>query len=180
MSEQWITVEEAPLYEVSSNGDVRNINSGRILAPRPETAPRNKLPRVRVFLWNDGCLKAFFLHRLVAKAFIPNPENKPFVMHINGDYTDNRAVNLKWACIDEIRQNPVVVERNKFKKSMPGISKPRKKIYCPELNKTFPSIKAASRASGVSYEAIQVVLMGRMKSANGMRFECVNEKEVSE
>ena len=174
MSEQWVTIEEVPLYEVSSYGDVRNINTGRILTPRLETAPRNKIPRARVFLWNGDCLQAFMLHRLVAKAFIPNPENKPFVMHIDGDYTDNRAANLKWACKEEILQNPVIVERNKFRKAIPGISKPRKKVYCPDLNETFPSVKAAAKASGVSYEAVQVVLKGKMRSANGMRFEYVD------
>lgn len=50
----------------------------------------------RVSLWNNGKGKHFFIHRLVAEAFIPNPDNKPHINHINGIKTDYSINNLEW------------------------------------------------------------------------------------
>ena len=52
------------------------------------------------------------IHRIVAKLFVPNPDNKPCVDHINGDKHDNRAVNLRWVTYKENNDNPYT--RNKF------------------------------------------------------------------
>jgi len=49
--------------------------------------------------------KDVLLHRVVAKAFVPNPDNKPYVDHINGLETDNRPANLRWATQSENQHN---------------------------------------------------------------------------
>jgi predicted XRE-type DNA-binding protein len=56
---------------------------------------------MNVELWNGGKGKRITVHRLVAQHFIPNPENKPEVNHLNGVKTDNSVDNLEWVTSQE-------------------------------------------------------------------------------
>ena len=73
-------------YEVSNWGRVRSI---KILKPF-----RDRNGYLKYLLSNPGKVKSYFIHRLVALAFIPNPENKPEVNHIDGNKQNNCADNL--------------------------------------------------------------------------------------
>lgn len=83
-------------YLVSENGEVWSVRRKRKLSPK-----RTRAGYLRVTLSVDGIAKTFAIHRLVAVAFIPNPENKPTVNHINEIKDDNRASNLEWATAKE-------------------------------------------------------------------------------
>jgi len=88
------------LYEVSNFGNVKSLSYHRTKVERIlrlSTAAGYPL----IHLYKCGKSTAIKIHRLVATAFIPNPDSKPTVNHINGIKTDNRVQNLEWATYSE-------------------------------------------------------------------------------
>lgn len=104
---KWKKIEGYENYLVSSNGDVKNDKTGRILKKY-----RNKKGYETVNLYKNGKMKTFQVHRLVAMAFIPNPIGLPCIDHINTIRNDNRAENLKWCTHKENSNNPLTLENS--------------------------------------------------------------------
>lgn len=97
------------LYQVSSLGRVRSVkNRCRLLG---NYLDGKGYPIAR--LCKNGKAITINVHRLVAKAFIPNPLNKPAVNHINSTPTDNRASNLEWCTIAENNRHSLIAGRRK-------------------------------------------------------------------
>jgi hypothetical protein len=93
------------LYEVSNTGRVYSKIKKIVLEPsilmpslkwRAVSRNRSTKPYFEVLLRKDGKQKHCLVHRLVAEAFLENPENKPFVNHLNEVTVDNRVQNLEW------------------------------------------------------------------------------------
>ena len=103
--EFWAKIEGWDNYSVSSFGRVRNDNTMHIIRNKPTAAGYEK-----VTLWAHNKPKWFFVHRLVAKAFIPKVEGKESVDHINGVRNDNRAENLRWCNQWENVHYPLAIE----------------------------------------------------------------------
>lgn len=96
------------LYQVSNYGRVKGLERSvennhrshrpeRIVAQSEAGKPTNGQRYLQVGLWHNGKVKRFLVHRLVAEAFVPNPESKGTVNHKNTNKHDNRAENLEWA-----------------------------------------------------------------------------------
>ena len=179
MTEIWLPIEGYEnLYEVSNLGRVRSLEHtvtnkngskrkfpGKILKPR---AHRNGY--LKAELYKNGIRRYFLLHRLVATAFIPNPNNLPQVNHLDEDKTNNTVENLEWCTAEYNNNYGTHNERN---------IKLRKIIRCVELDKTFPSILAASKELNLSSGNISRVLTGRYKTTGGYHFEFAETKTAS-
>ena len=109
MAAIWKSVDGTDL-EVSNEGNVRR--NGIELSTRINCGGYRVVSRDK---W------MYYIHRLVATAFIPNPENKRCVDHINGDKLDNRLENLRWS---------TYVENGRNSKKRSGRPLPRGVIMC--------------------------------------------------
>lgn len=104
-------------YQVSDLGRVKSlsrnsIRRGRIYPQKESILRQSGLKYLSVSLQKEGISKRCNVHRLVANAFIPNPENKPEVNHINGIKTDNRSSQLEWVTRRENEDHSIL---NKLK-----------------------------------------------------------------
>ena len=139
-------------FKVSNKGSVKN-NSNRELSLE---LTRNGYLRVTK---NN---KHYLVHRLVAQAFIPNPDNLPCVNHKNEDRTDNRVENLEWCTYS---YNINYGSRN---------SKMSKKVNQltleGELVKVFDSIREASRYTGIPAPNILNCCKGNLNKTHGFKW----------
>ena len=103
-------------YQVTEDGKVIS-PSGKELKPRPT---KTGYKRIQINY------KDYYIHRLVAEKFVPNPDNKPQVDHINGDKGDNRAENLRWCTQTENMRNPIT--RTKISQIMSGHKRTKESI----------------------------------------------------
>ena len=111
--EEWKAIEEYDgRYEVSSFGRVRSLKrEQRIL--KADCFGRY----LQVGLYKNGVIKKKKVHRLVATAFIPNPENKPQVNHIDGNTKNNNIDNLEWTTAQEnVKHSNRTLKRGKGRK----------------------------------------------------------------
>ena len=108
MIEEWKVIDGYNNnYSVSNKGNVKNNNTERILK---QTINRDGYHRLSLYV--DRKQKTVEIHRLVAIAFIPNPENKPCVDHINNNKIDNNVNNLRWATRSENQHNHKLSKAN--------------------------------------------------------------------
>lgn len=113
MAEIWKDIENFEgLYQISSKGRIRRITKTGKKKILKQFLDSSIGGYYRVNLCKNGKSTKAKPHQLVAQAFIPNPENKPCIDHINTDRTDNRVENLRWVTRKENSNNPLSIINN--------------------------------------------------------------------
>lgn len=149
MKEKWKPIKGYEhIYAVSNDGRVKNLKTGRIIKPFI-----NNKGYVMIQLHKNGIRKLYLTHRLVAEAFISNPNNYPCINHKNEIKTDNNILNLEWVTYS---QNMLA---NGLSKRIAVKSAEKRKKPVRQLDKgiviaIFPSVKDAAEALGVRHQSI--------------------------
>lgn len=186
MKEIWKEVKDFEgLYEVSNLGNVRSLDriskNGHFLKGRILKKHKNDEGYLKVTLNKNNIVKYHSIHRLVAIAFIPNPEDKPQVNHIDEDKENNKAENLNWMTSKENNDWGTRKERaiassinnpkrdylelgKKFSKAIYYIDKDGNKI-------SFYGINQAARELGLTVAGISANLHNHTKTYKGLVFK---------
>ena len=167
--EKYMIIPGLDNFAISNKGNLKNIRNGRILK---QTI--NSRGYYQCNVSQDGAKKSLRIHRLVGLLFVSNPENKPYINHIDGDKLNNDTSNLEWVTAKE---NDSHARKNGLKKGNRPIKS--SSIYSGE-EFVFYSIGEASSVLGINKGSIHKVLSGKYRQTKGFRFEYLeNEKEYN-
>lgn len=158
------------LYAVTSCGKVWSYRNKKFLKPRK----KNK-GYLAVALCKDGTQKNYTIHRLVAEAYLPNPNNLPQVNHKDENKTHNYINNLEWISgIDNMNYGT----RNE--RAGKAISEAKKKpVICVETGVIYPSVMEAGLLTGIAKTTISAVCrkVPHQITAGGYHWEFYEKKE---
>ena len=174
------------LYQVSNYGRIKSLekeiiyidnrirhNKEKILSNKINRKGKQNVIYYTIKLFNNKESKNFEIHRIVAKTFIPNPENKPTVDHITPTSfykCDNRACNLRWATFDEQQKhafnNCGKISPMKGKINTYNCKKVEQYDNDMKLINTFLSLHDIERQLGYNFKCISNCCIANLKNKN--------------
>lgn len=168
-------IKDFPDYYITDTGDVYSRITGRFIKMKLSLA-KNGYLRVQVCRNHKKYIK--LVHRLVAETFIPNPENKCDVNHIDGNKQNNNVENLEWATRSEnelhsyriLKKKPNCPNTNKFGKDSTRAMLVQQIKDCKVIAE-FYGVREASRTTGINCHAIYNCCQKRSKSSGGFQWK---------
>lgn len=160
MEEIWKDIEGYEgLYQVSNTGKVRSLNYGRTGKVKELVPTPTRNGYLQVTLCENGEKKPFRVHRLVAQAFLPNPDNLPVINHLDEVKHNNHVSNLEWTTQKEnlLYSNVGWSGRPVMQFTKSGLA----------IIREYKSAREASRHTGVYQSDISSCCSGKLKSAGG-------------
>lgn len=184
IKEEWKDIEGYEgLYQISNYGRVKSLNYKRTGQEKILKLSKDKKGYFVINLSIKGKTKVFKVHRLVAKAFIPNPENKPNVDHINTIRTKNEVWNLRWVTQKENNNNELTRQHNSESKKVKNNGVPGRKgkdnpysksvvqlTLDYELVKIWESMREAERDAGFDHTNIIRCCKGNQEFHKGFKW----------
>lgn len=163
-------------YQVSNMGRVKTLKGETWI--KPAHLNHWGYPRVQFRISKTSKSKNYAVHRLVAQAFIPNPDGKPEVNHKNGIKTDNRVANLEWCTPAENTRHAVATGLKVGKPNTWTVkgghnarSKPVHAYKDGALIKTYDCVRGAERDLQVATGQVCKALKGVVKTVKGLTFK---------
>ena len=158
--EIWLPIKNFPKYDVSSNGRIKNVITGKILKPG-----RNPKGYLLITLYKNGKPHIKKIHRLVADAFYDGEHEGLEVNHIDGDKTNNCIWNLEWCTGSENIKHSYEL----------GLRKPprMKMVKIIETGEIFESMSDCARSIGGTISGIYDCEKGRQSTHRGYHFKFI-------
>ena len=192
-------------YQVSNLGRIKSLNYNRTGKEQILKLGKNKGGYLQIHFFKDGKLQNYSVHRLVASAFIPNPNNYKEVNHKDENKTNNCTENLEWIShidnmnygtrneragkaqkgkiLSEETQRKISENHADFKgENHPmygkrGSDSPNSRaVHCIELNKTWSCIKECAEELELYASSITAVCKNKRKTTGGYHFKYVEEE----
>lgn len=166
-------IETYPEYTITGRGDVYGKSDNLLKHDITHDGYH------RVTLYKDNKPKHCPVHRLVAETFIPNPENKPTVNHIDGNKANNSISNLEWSTHSENSQHAYdnglnrchFTDDDRRRAGRTKAEKSSKPVRVIDTGEVYPSVSECARAKGLDSGNISACCNGNRKRHHGLRFE---------